>query len=369
MRADAETPVSASSGMTALRRGLASGLLFAASFCAGVAIVAAGVAWGVSSLIDASGQDEFIETFVGGTENADAAKVVRIEIMGEIGHPAASSPMDNILNNVTGTGGKGSNGDVEAFYAVRERVRLATVQKDVKGLFIVIDSPGGDLVDSDMLWHDVTLFRKAQPGRFVFVHALAQCCSGAYYVASAADSVMVLPSGVVGSIGVIADYGVNVSELAKRFGISSMVVSTGTHKDVLNPFKPVDASQMAVEKRIVECQFARFIDAVAQGRGMPVDKVRALADGRTYAAPDALANGLVDAIGYDDDALAKLEELAGGEVCVVAYDEPSPGAMERIVSVFKALRAHRRSCAPRVSRHTRAVRAYGFSDSGPRASD
>ena len=95
---------------------------------------------------------------------------------------------------------------------------------------------------------------------------------------------MVLPTSEVGSIGVISDYGYNVADLARRFGVSNVVVSTGVHKDALNPFKPVDPRQVAIEQGLIDSQFARFVQVVAEGRKMSVDKVRALADGRAYAA-------------------------------------------------------------------------------------
>ena len=300
-------------------RSALAGVVFAVTFCAGVALLLGGAVWWIQRS-DAEPNDHvaFVETFVAGVDDANAAKVVRVEISGEIG-PPAPSPMGDLLGGALGAGDAGG---VNAFNAARDRIRLATDEKDVKGLYLVIDSPGGDLTDSDILWHDVQLFRAAQPGRFVFVHALAQCCSGGYYVAAAADFIMVVPTGEVGSIGVISDYGYNVSDLARRFGVTNMVVSTGVNKDTLNPLKPVDPRQLAIEQGLIDSQFARFVEIVAEGRKMDVEKVRALADGRVYAAPDAKEKGLVDAIGYAEDAMAKLVEMAGGEVCVVAYEAP-----------------------------------------------
>ena len=299
-------------------RSALAGVILAVTFCAGVALLLGGAVWWIQRSDVGGDSGGFVETFVAGVDEANAAKVVRVEIFGEIG-PPAPSPMGDLLGGALGAGDAGG---VNAFNAARDRIHLATDEKDVKGLFLVIDSPGGDLTDSDLLWHDVQIFRAAQPGRFVFVHALAQCCSGGYYVAAAADFIMVVPTGEVGSIGVISDYGYNVSDLARRFGVSNVVVSTGVNKDTLNPLKPVDPRQLAIEQGLIDSQFARFVEIVAEGRKMDVGKVRALADGRVYAAPDAKEKGLVDAIGYAEDAMAKLVEMAGGEVCVVAYEAP-----------------------------------------------
>lgn len=301
-----------------LGRSTLAGIVLAVTFCAGVALLLGGAAWWIQRS-DAGGDGgSFVETFVAGVDAANAAKVVRVEISGEIG-PPAPSPVGDLLGGALGSGDAQGK---DTFNSARDRIQLATDEKDVKGLYLVIDSPGGDLTDSDLLWHDVQLFRAAQPGRFVFVHALAQCCSGGYYVAAAADFIMVVPTGEVGSIGIISDYGYNVSDLARRFGVSNVVVSTGANKDTLNPLKPVDPRQLAIEQGLVDSQFRRFVQIVAEGRKMDVEKVRALADGRVYAASDAVEKGLVDAIGYAEDAMEKLEEMAGGEVCVVAYEAP-----------------------------------------------
>ena len=301
-----------------LGRSALAGIVLAAAFCAGVALVLFGTLWWIQRSDKAVDGQAFVETFVAGVDDAKAAKVVRVEITGEIG-PPAPSPVGDLLGGALGTGGSGG---VDAFAAVRDRIRLAADEQDVKGLCLVIDSPGGDLTDSDILWHEVQRFREARHDRFVFVQVLAQCCSGGYYVASAADFIMVLPTSEVGSIGIISDYGYNVADLASRFGVTNVVVATGENKDTLNPLKPVDPRQLAIEQGLIDSQFARFVQIVAEGRRMPAERVRALADGRVYAASDAVEKGLADAVGYEEDALAKLQNLAGGEVCVVTYDPP-----------------------------------------------
>lgn len=299
-------------------------------FCAGLAVFIAGTAWWALRSVD-SEQGGYEEKFVGGVDDVKAAKIVKVELSGEIGPPAAS-PVNDLLG---GALGGGDTSGTDNFNAIRDRIQLATEDKDVKGLYLVVDTPGGDLTDSDLLWHDLQLFHSSQEGRFIFVHALAQCCSGGYYVASAADFIMVVPTSEVGSIGVMADYGYNAAELAKRFGVSSVVVSTGVNKDTLNPLKPVDARQVAIEQKLLDSQFERFVKIVAEGRKMPLEKARTLADGRAYSAQDALENGLVDAIGYGEDALDKLIGMAGREVCVVAYDASVPSKMALLKELLR----------------------------------
>ena len=332
-----------------LGRSALAGVVFAVTFCAGVALILGGAAWWLMRSAESNDAGAVVETFVAGVEDAKAAKVVRVDITGEIG-PPAPSPVGDLLGGALGT--DGSSGS-ENFDAVREHIHLATDDQDVKGLYLVIDTPGGDLTASDLLWHDVQIFREAQPGRFVFVHALAQCCSGGYYVAAAADFIMALPTSEVGSIGLISDYGYNVADLARRFGVTNVVVATGENKDSFNPLKPVDPRQLAIEQGLIDSQFRRFVQVVSEGRKIPVEKVRELADGRAYAAADAVERGLADAIGYAEDALAKLQELAGGEVCVVAYDvqlAKEVNFLKKLIGgkphVQRASSAHRRRGLP-----------------------
>ncbi len=293
------------------------GLAFAATFCVGVALVVTIASWCFMESGGEGGDEEcvapFVETWLAGVRDESAPKVVRIEITGEIG-PPVPSPLDDLLGDALG-----SEQRKAVASEARKRIQFAMEDESVKGLFLVFDTPGGDLTDSDLIWHDVRRFREAQSGRFVFAHVLSQCCSGGYYVASAADFIMVLPTSEVGSIGVISDYGYNVAGLASRFGVTNVVVSTGVHKDAFNPTRPVDARQIAIEQALIDKQFERFVQIVAEGRKMSVEKVRALADGRVFAASDAVEKGLVDAVGYPDEVLEVLEKFAGGAVHVVEY--------------------------------------------------
>ena len=300
-----------------LGRSALAGVVFAMTFCAGVALVATVVTR--SFMVPGEPADDgevapYVESWHAGVADESAPKVVRIDISGEIGAPAPS-PFDDLLGGVL-VEEKGADMAKEA----RKRIQFAQEDESVKGLYLVFDTPGGDLTDSDLFWHDIKCFREAQPGRFVFAHVLSQCCSGGYYVASASDFIMVLPTSVVGSIGVISDYGYNVAGLAGRFGVTNVVVSTGVHKDAFNPTRPVDARQVAIEQALIDKQFDRFVQIVAEGRKMSVEKVRALADGRVFVASDAVEKGLVDAVGYPDEALEILDKLAGGKVHVIEYE-------------------------------------------------
>ncbi|MBQ9694121.1 MAG: signal peptide peptidase SppA [Kiritimatiellae bacterium] len=194
--------------------------------------------------------------------------------------------------------------------AVLQQIEAAIDEEGVKGLLLVVNSPGGSVTASDNLYHALERFKAAQPGRKVFVIGGDLVASGAYYLAMQADWLRVQPTSVVGSIGVILP-GLNIATLAQRLGIADNSIASGASKDIGNPLKPVDPAHNAVLKTVVDGMYARFTDLVAKGRKMEIGKVRSLADGRVFTAEDAKRCGLVDDIGYEDTMTAKIAELFG----------------------------------------------------------
>ena len=209
--------------------------------------------------------------------------------------------------------------DTSASTALR-KIRAATKDKSIRGLYLDIDSPGGGVTTSDELHDAVLKFRESDTNRFVFVHMGDLCCSGGYYAAAAADCIMARPTTLTGSIGVIMS-SVNVAELARNIGIEGVTIASGKNKDLLNPLKPVDTNHVAILQRPVQQLYDRFVGIVAKGRNLPVATVRALADGRIFSAEDALKNKLVDCIGHETDAMLELKKLAGGNIRVYEYTE------------------------------------------------
>jgi protease-4 len=135
--------------------------------------------------------------------------------------------------------------------------------------------------------------------------------SGAYYLACAADEIYVLPTSVTGSIGVIVQT-VSFAGTMDKLGIDAQAVTSGPRKDLASPLEPLDKKDLAILQAMVDEYYGRFVDVVADGRkGLDVEKVRALADGRVYTGAQALANGLADAAGTLEDAVAAARQRAG----------------------------------------------------------
>ena len=247
----------------------------------------------------------FRKVCLSATDTTASAQVLRIDIHGVIDN----SPRPAFA--------LGAERDTSAATALR-KIRAATKDEDIQGLYLDIDSPGGGVTISDELHDAICRFRESDTNRFVFVHMGDLCCSGGYYIAAPAARIMARPTTITGSIGVIMS-GVNASELAKKIGLAPVTIASGENKSLLNPLEPVNPEHVKILEKPVKQMYERFVEIVAKGRGLDADKVREIADGRILSANDALECGLVDAIGHDEDARAALKELAGGDVRIMVY--------------------------------------------------
>lgn len=194
---------------------------------------------------------------------------------------------------------------------------------DVKGVLLVIDSPGGLVSDSHEIYHRLKLLSEKKP---VYVQMKGIAASGGYYIAMGAgpdNPVYAEPTTWTGSIGVIIPR-YNASELAKNIGVKSESLTTGPLKETLSPFKEMSEREKDVWAVIMEDSFDRFISVIADNRkNLNKEQVRELATGQVYTADQALANGLVDEISYEEDTLLELQTALGlKKARVVEYQFP-----------------------------------------------
>jgi len=204
---------------------------------------------------------------------------------------------------------------------VREELEKAVADERVRALVLRINSPGGTVTASDILYQEITRFkqRRAVP---VVASILDVGASGGYYVALAADRIVAHPTTITGSIGVLM-LTVNSGGLLEKIGVSASYIKSGDYKDMGSPFRPLTPAEREIFQRLIDRLYGRFVALVARRRGLEEARVRDLADGRIYTADEALALGLVDRIGYLDDAVALAREAAGlAQARVVAYHRP-----------------------------------------------
>jgi protease-4 len=195
---------------------------------------------------------------------------------------------------------------------LREALERAAEDPRVAGLLLRIQSPGGSVSASETLHHEITRWRDEQSLPVVaFLNGLA--ASGGYYVAMTADEVLAHPTTVTGSIGVVLP-GLNFSGLMERYGVSDQTFTSGGFKDAGSSTRPMRPEERAQLQSVVDDLHQRFVEVVAAGRSaLDSSRLAELADGRVLSARQALDAGLVDGIGYLDDALQALERRAGIE--------------------------------------------------------
>jgi protease IV len=204
---------------------------------------------------------------------------------------------------------------------VREELQKAEEDPDLKALIVRINSPGGTITASDLIYREVVAFkeRKKVPVIAVMMDVGA---SGGYYAALAADTIMALPTTVTGSIGVVM-LTVNAQGLMEKIGVAPLTIKSGDKKDAGSPFRQLTAEERAIFQSVIDQMYGRFVTLIVQARRIPEDRVRAFSDGRIYTAEQARALGLVDSIGYMDDAVAAARKAAGVEQArVVMYHRP-----------------------------------------------
>jgi protease-4 len=207
----------------------------------------------------------------------------------------------------------------------------------VKAIILEIDSPGGEVTASDVIYKALLDFKKAQKGRKVVALFGDIAASGAFYIAMAADYIIVQPTTITGSIGVLIST-VNVKGLVDMLGIKDVTIKSGVNKDMLNPLNDISPAQMALVQTVVDEMYARFVMLVSEGRHIPEADVRIIADGRIMTAKQALEAKLVDGEGYWDDAVEKTAEL-------LSVDSVKIFKYEHHVSLLDLLTAESRSKA------------------------
>lgn len=205
---------------------------------------------------------------------------------------------------------------------VKEQLTRAAQDDAVKAVVLRINTPGGTVTASDILHHELKTF-KANRKIPLVASIMDVGASGGYYIASAADAVLAHPSSVTGSIGVIM-LTMNARGLLEKVGVEATAVTSGPRKDMGSPFRPMTPEERAIFQGLIDSFYQRFLSVVQEGRpNLQPDQIKKLADGRIYTGEQAKAAGLVDDIGYLDDAVELAKKKAGvTEARVVMYRRP-----------------------------------------------
>jgi protease-4 len=200
--------------------------------------------------------------------------------------------------------------------------QLVEFRKDrrIKAIILRVNSPGGGVGPSQEIYREI---RRTIDIKKVVASMGSVAASGGYYVASAADKIVANPGTLAGSIGVIMEF-VQAEELLKKIGVSVEVLKTGEFKDIGSFHRKLSERDREMIRTLVFDVQRQFVDAVAQGRSLPVEKVREIADGRILSGAQCKDLGLVDQLGNFEDAVELAKTLAGikGEVTLVYPKKP-----------------------------------------------
>ncbi len=178
------------------------------------------------------------------------------------------------------------------------------------GVLIRIVSPGGVVAPSQEIYDAVKRLREKKKVVCSFGHVAA---SGGYYIGAACDKIVAAPGGITGSIGVIMMFN-TLYDLWDKIGVGSVVIKSGKFKDTGSPDRPFTDDDRALLQGMVDDIYRQFLEAVAEGRGITVEKARELsAGGRIYSGAMAKENGLIDELGDQRRAVKILAAMVGIE--------------------------------------------------------
>jgi protease-4 len=195
---------------------------------------------------------------------------------------------------------------------------LDNLEKDdsVKGILLIVNSPGGDVVASEKLARKVEEVAKKKP---VVVYVEDLCASGAYMASAPANYIVAEKHSIVGSIGVIMGV-MHYYKLMEKLGINVTIIKAGKYKDIGSPYRPMTDEERQYLQKMIDSMYMDFVTWVAEHRNLTINDTLKIADGKIYTGEDAVKVGLVDEVGTEEDALNKLKELANvSEPTIVEY--------------------------------------------------
>jgi protease-4 len=244
-------------------------------------------------------------------EGRGAAKILLMDVSGFLSDEAPSG-----LINI-GT----PPPTVPPLVRLREELKKAADDRDVKALVVKVNTPGGTVSASDIMYREVESFRQTTKKPVIAI-MMDVAASGGYYLALAADSIVAHPTTITGSIGVIM-LTLNAEGLLQKIGVGATAIKSAERKDMGSPFRSLLPEERAIFQSVIDDFQRQFLAKVIDRRRLSAEVVRTLADGRVYTAQQALEHKLIDRIGYVPDALDAARTAAGlEEASVIVYKRP-----------------------------------------------
>jgi protease-4 len=202
---------------------------------------------------------------------------------------------------------------------VVSQLQMAEKDKEIQAVLLEINSPGGTITASDILYHEIMDFKERTKTKIVAV-LMDVAASGGYYIALPADRIVAHPTTITGSVGVIF-VTPKLTGLMDKLGLAVEVNKSGREKDIGSSFRPSTPEEQRIFQELTDKMGGRFLDLVARHRKMDPKAMTSISTARIYLAEEAWQLKLIDSIGYLDDAISEAKGLAGlsKEAKVVIY--------------------------------------------------
>lgn len=219
-------------------------------------------------------------------------------------------------------------GDAESFFesplynhqAFMEQLDYVKESDDVKAIILQVNSPGGGVVESAQI-HDKIKEIQKETKKPVYVSMGSMAASGGYYVSAPADKIFASPETLTGSLGVIMQ-GVNYAGLAEKYGVEFTTIKSGPYKDIMSPSRPMTEDERQILQSMIDNSYEGFVKVISEGRGLSVERVKEIADGRIYDGRQAKQLKLIDGFGYLEDVIDSVrKDQKLGDATVVKYTE------------------------------------------------
>jgi protease IV len=287
------TPIRASLGLSMLACALAVGPLVLATGC--------------QEPLKASVSARLIPEFAQAGNSGPVVSMTMPEKSHDSSSPAiAVIDVDGILLNTdfSGLSSAGEN-PVSLF---RERLDAVACDPCVRAVVVRINSPGGGVTASDIMWHDLLAFRE-RTHLPVIACLMDLGAGGAYYISTAADQIVAHPTTVTGGIGVILNV-YNLQDALQQFNVAAIPVRAGDKIDLGSPIKALDDEQRKLLQTMANNFHDRFREVIRDGRPSVDMNDKTNFDGRVFTANEALSRQLIDQVGYLDDAIYNARRMA-----------------------------------------------------------
>ena len=201
-----------------------------------------------------------------------------------------------------------------------EQIDAAEKDPKVQAILLVVDSPGGGVTASDIIYDRLQKFKKSGDGdRKVVTLMRGLAASGGYYISAASDKIVARRTTITGSIGVIIS-ALNLKGLGDKIGLKTVTITSGKNKDMLNPFKEVSPESTNILQNIVNDMKEQFLSIVVNSRNLNKKQIETVSTARIFTANEALNLNLIDKIGDKETAVELLKEVTGfDEIKLVSY--------------------------------------------------